>query len=316
MATPTSSNLEALSKNLLQALDDLNGLHPGYRPAHAKGVYLSGVFRPSPDAATLTRAPHAQRESTPVTVRFSNSIGVPTVADNDPNGASPRGFAVRFHLADHVHTDIIGHSTNGFPVRTPEEFLQFLRALHASGPDTTKPTPLEQFLAAHPRALRFVMTPKPIPTSFARESFFGVNALKLTNRDGASRYGRFRVRPDAGGEYLDAKAAARQSPNFLFDEIAARIATGPVKFHILVQLAADDDTVDDASVTWPDDRKQIEFGALELTRVVPEDEATRRTIFDPIPRVDGIDPSGDPLLEARAHLYLMSGRRRRAASAE
>jgi catalase len=29
--------------------------------------------------------------------------------------------------------------------------------------------------------------------------------------------------------------------------------------------------------------------------------------------VDGIEPSGDPLLELRAAVYLLSGRRRRAA---
>jgi len=34
-------------------------------------------------------------------------------------------------------------------------------------------------------------------------------------------------------------------------------------------------------------------------------------IFDPIPRVDGIEPSDDPLLELRAAVYLLSGRRRR-----
>jgi catalase len=39
----------------------------------------------------------------------------------------------------------------------------------------------------------------------------------------------------------------------------------------------------------------------------------RKIIFDPVPRVDGIDPSGDPLTQVRADLYLLSGRRRRAA---
>ena len=37
-------------------------------------------------------------------------------------------------------------------------------------------------------------------------------------------------------------------------------------------------------------------------------------IFDPIPRVDGIEPSEDPLLNTRADVYLLSGRRRRAAA--
>jgi catalase len=35
--------------------------------------------------------------------------------------------------------------------------------------------------------------------------------------------------------------------------------------------------------------------------------------MDPIPRVDGIEPSADPILEFRAALYLLGGRERRAA---
>src|SRR3954470_13789178 len=103
-----------LSQQLLDSLDTLaGGIHPGFRSVHAKGVMCVGTFTPSP--AGLTRAPHVNRPSTPVTVRFSNAPGMPTGPDNDPAQSGPRGFAVRFHLADHVHTDIIGHSSNSFP---------------------------------------------------------------------------------------------------------------------------------------------------------------------------------------------------------
>jgi len=122
MPLPTDEGLIALSEELLEQLDSIFGLHPGFRPAHAKGAMLTGTFAPSPGADYITRAPHIQRESTPVTVRFSNSTGLPLIPDNDPN-ANPRGIAIRFHLAEHVHTDIIGHSTDGFPTRTGEEFL-------------------------------------------------------------------------------------------------------------------------------------------------------------------------------------------------
>src|SRR5205823_1172712 len=108
---------------------------PGFRRAHAKGMMCSGVFTPSPEAAKLTRAPHASRPSTPVTVRYSNSTGVPTIPDNDPARSSPRGTAIRFHLAEHDHTDIVAHSINGFPVRTGEEFVEFLRAAAAKSPN-------------------------------------------------------------------------------------------------------------------------------------------------------------------------------------
>jgi catalase len=113
----------AIAEEILGSLEDLNGPQPGFRPAHAKGVLLAGRFTPSPTAASLTRAPHLQRSSTALTVRFSDTTGIPTIPDSDPN-ASPRGMAIRFHLAEHVHTDIIGHSFDGFPVHTAEEFLE------------------------------------------------------------------------------------------------------------------------------------------------------------------------------------------------
>ena len=226
----------ALVTDLLDVLDKLSGsVHPGFRPAHAKGVMYSGTFTPSPDAAKLTRAPHAARASTPITVRFSASSGIPTVADNDSTGASPQGMAVRFHLAEHVHTDIVAHSTDGFPVRTGEEFLAFLRAAAAFG--AGRPEALGAFLTAHPHAQRFVNAPKPIPTSFAREAFFAVTAFKFTNADGVSRHGRFRIRPAAGTAYLANADAAAKSEDFLFDELGQRLAQEPVKLGVFVHMA-------------------------------------------------------------------------------
>ncbi len=299
------------SQEILQAFDDVSGLHPGYRPAHAKGVLLSGTFKPSAGGMSLTKAPHLHRTSTPVSVRFSDFAGVPAVPDNDPN-ASPRGMAIRFHLEEHVHTDIIAHSVDGFPARTAEDFVTFLRAIAASGPDSPKPSPVEVFLAAHPAALEFVQVPKPMPTSFARENFFSVSAYQFTDASGASRFGRYRIRPADGAEYLDAAIAAATLANFLFDEIQQRLGKGPVTLRIEVQLSEAGDTVDDSTVHWPKDRPQIEFGTLELTGLAANNDAEQRhIIFDPIPRVEGIASPGDPLLEPRADVYLASGRRRR-----
>jgi catalase len=314
MPLPKDDKLIALSQDLLQQFDTIFGLHPGFRPAHAKGIMLQGTFAPSSDAPSLTRAAHIQRESTPVTVRFSNSTGIPLVPDNDPN-ANPRGLAIRFHLAEHVHTDIVSHSTDGFPVRTGPEFLELLRALASTDPSKPSPSPIEAFLGTHPEALKFVQTPKPAPSSFARESYFGVTAMHFTNRDGVSRYGRYRIIPEAGNDHLDDATAAGKNANYLFDELAERIAKGPIRFRILVQLANDGDIVDDATVHWPEDRTLLELGTLVLTEPVANgDHEQKHIIFDPIPRVDGIDPSDDPLLELRAAIYLLSGRRRRTAT--
>lgn len=301
-----------LSQQLIESLDNLFGLHPGFRPAHAKGLMCSGTFTPSSEAATLTRAPHASRPSTPVIVRFSDSTGIPTIPDNDPAKSGPRGFAVRFNLDDHVHTDIIGHSANGFPVHTGEEFVEFLRAAASAG--AGHPEVMGAFMASHPNAKRFVELPKPIPTSFAREAFFAVTSFKFSNATGVSRHGRFRIRPEAGTEYLSDAAAAAKPANFLFDEIGPRLAQGPIKLGVFVQLAEAGDDVTDASVAWPESRPEISFGTLTLTaRVNDQEPELRKIIFDPVPRIEGIESSGDPLTEVRADLYLLSGRRRRAA---
>lgn len=306
MPLPSDEKLLQLADDLIRQLDTMFGEHPGFRPAHAKGVMLTGTFTPSEWAGSLTRAPHITGGATPVTMRFSNSTGLPMVPDNDPT-ANPRGLGIRFHLGGRVHTDIIGHSADGFPARTGGEFLEFLRAAAASASATSSPTPIEQFLGAHPAA-------KPCPASFATEAYFGVTAFRFISQKGLARFGRYRIVPAAGIEHLDEASAQNQGPNYLFDELGKRIARGPVGFEIQVQIAAAGDTVDDATVHWPNDRPVVSLGRIELTAVAPDDERHRRIIFDPIPRVEGIEASDDPLLELRAAVYLMSGRRRRQAS--
>jgi catalase len=313
MPLPNDEKLVQLANDLIAQFHTIFGQHPGLRPAHAKGLLLTGTFTPAPEAAALTRAPHLSRASTPVSVRFSNSTGLPTIPDNESN-ANPRGMAIRFHLAERVHTDIISHSADGFPTRTGQEFLEFLRAVAATGSTSTSPSPIEVFLGAHPAALAFVQLPKPSPASFATEAYFGVTALRFLDKDGVARYGRFRITPRAGVEHLAAEAVQAKGADYLFDELKRRVAAGPVGYDIHVQVAGEGDIVDDATIHWPEHRPLVHFGTVTLTAVAPDNAAAQKhIIFDPIPRVDGIEASDDPLLELRAAVYLLSGRARREA---
>jgi catalase len=179
------------------------------------------------------------------------------------------------------------------------------------------PKPIEKFLAAHPAALAFVQTPKPYPSSLARESYFGVTAFKFTNDAGQTKSGRYRIVPELGNDFLTDAQVAALTPNYHYEEIVERLVKAPIRFKILVQIAALEDIDDDATIHWPETRELFELGAIELTAVLPDNPAQQqRIIFDPIPRVDGIEPSADPLLELRAAIYLLSGRERRAAKLE
>ncbi|HEX4650032.1 MAG TPA: catalase family peroxidase [Granulicella sp.] len=312
MPLPNDEKLLKLSEDVLAQFDTLFGLHPGFRPAHAKGILLQGSFTPTPAASQLSSAQHLNQPQTPVLARYSDATGIPQIPDTDPN-ARPWGFAVRFVLAEHLHTDIVAHSTDGFPTRTGAEFL---KAIAASDPAHLAGSPLEAFLGSHPAALRFVQAPKPLPASFANESFYGVTAMQFTNAAGASRFGRYRILPEAGPAYLDDAAASAKDPNYLFTELPERLAKSPVRLKIQLQLANPGDVVDDATIAWPEDRELVDLGTLTLTAPVASDAQSveqKHLIFDPIPRLAGIAPSADPLLELRAAIYLLSGRRRRSA---
>jgi catalase len=316
MPLPNDQRVVALANDILQMFDKIFGLHPGYRAAHAKGHLLTGTFTPTPQAASLTKAAHANQPSTPVTIRFSNSTGIPMIPDNAPE-ASPRGLAIRFNLADHVHTDIVSHSIDAFPVPNGDQFLEFLKAVAASGPDVPSPKPVELFVGSHPSTLAFVQAPKPHPVSYSRENYYGVSAFQFTNAAGKVSFGRYRILAESGTAYVPEADVASLSPMFLFDELTERMKSGPFRFKIVIQLAAEGDKTDDPTVRWPEDRPLLEFGTLELTQLVADNATEQKhIIFDPIPRTDGIEPSADPLFELRAAIYLISGRRRRAATLE
>ncbi|MBI3346487.1 MAG: catalase family peroxidase, partial [Burkholderiales bacterium] len=283
------------------------GPHAVYRANHAKGVLVMGSFTPAKTAAGVSKAPHFKAgRTTPVLVRFSNPTGVPNLPDADPN-ASPHGIAVRFQLPGGAVTDIVSISANGFPVGKPEEFVALLEAIAQSGPGVPKPTPIEQFLGAHPVALKWVTTPRPAPESFATLAFYGVNAFKFTNAKGQSHYVRYQILPVAGEVALGEAEVAKVGPNYLMDELPARIAKAPVKFRLVAQVAQDGDPVDDGSAVWPADRPLVELGTLSLNKVAPEQvKAQKALLFNPLALTPGIEPSADPVLLVRPAAYGIS----------
>ena len=95
------------------------------------------------------------------------------------------------------------------------------------------------------------------------------------------------------------------------DDLPRRIAKGPVKFRLLVQLAQPGDPVNDPTVVWPADRKLLELGTISLTGTVKDQVAEQKAImFNPLSLLAGIEPSDDPVLLARPAAYGVSFSRR------
>ena len=193
--------------------------------------------------------------------------------------------------------------------------LEFLQALIATSTSDKSPSPVEEFLGSHPAAKAFVTAPKPTPSSFSREAYFGVNAFKFIDKDGKGAYFRYQIHPDAGVDVISASELAKQGTNLLHEDLHKRFETRPITFTLRAQLAEDGDVLDDATVHWPKERRVVDLGTIKLDHVVEDvgGPEQKKIIFDPIPRVDGLGVSDDPLLEMRAGVYLISGNQRRQA---
>lgn len=299
-----------LGEQIVDVMNRLWGSHPGLRANHTKGIVVEGRFTPSSAGARLTTAAIFQGgEPTPVTARFSNATGLPDIADGAPN-ANPHGLAVRFHLPDGGEMDIVANSLAFFPVRTGEEFHELLSAAAASGPDAPRPTPIQAFMEAHPaapKALGSVAT----PTSFARETYNGINAFVFVDAAGQRRPFRFRLTPVAGPAHLSKEEAAKEPPGFLIEGLKDELARAPVKFRLLAQLAAPEDPTGDATQAWPEDRELVDLGELTLTQPVADNAAAEKELlFLPGNLAAGIEPSDDPLIGLRDEAYAVSFGRR------
>ena len=293
--------MTATPQDSTAAANEVFGRHPGHRALHAKGTLLKGAFAASPEAAALTRAAHMQGEPVPATIRVSNGGGDPDVPDFQPD---VRGLAIKLYLPDGSRTDIVAQSAPRFPVHTPEEFLELLRA-QRPGPAMAWKLPL--FLARHPDVVPRLAPNLPSlrpPASYATCKYYAIHAYKFIDVQGGSRYVRYTLLPDAGDVRIGPREAKRRGRDYLQEEIRARVGNGPVRFTLELQIAAAGDNVEDPASSWPKQRQRIRAGTLEITGLETERETGGEVlVFDPTRVVDGIELSDDPVLRFRAPAY-------------
>lgn len=300
---PGDDHWRALALELADTVTTVLGSRPGQRITHHKGIVLGGTFTATARARELSRAAHLQGAPVRVTVRFSN--GFPSTDGRDSTEGDPRGMAVKFHLADGVTTDLVCQDWPVFPAGTPEKFRDLLRAQHA-GVEAT-----EAYLAEHPdvaEAGAVVATVGAPPRSWATVAFNSMNAFRLVDAAGAGRFVRFRLVPEAGEHSLPAAMRPTADRDYLMAAVPDLL---PFRYLLRAQLAADDDQTTDPSRAWPADREWVDLGTIELTDV---DDSLERDgavlVHDPMRLIDGIEPSDDPILRVRPHVYAESVRRR------
>ncbi len=296
------------ARSAVDSIVSVFGRHPGFRALHAKGTLLKGTFTPLPEAVELTSAPHFQGGPLHATFRFSNGSGNPAHPDYAPD---PRGLAAKIYLEDGGRTDIVCVSSPRFPVKTPEGFIELVAA-QGAGPLAAVKMPL--VFARHPEALRNLPALAPTlrpPASYAVIPYYGIHAFKWIDSHGGERWVRYQLLPQAPHVGIAPWSARRSGPDYLQDELRARLATAPIAFTLEVQIAIPGDPIDDPSAAWPKLRRVVPVARYEITDLETDRETGGDVlVFDPTRVTEGIELSDDPVLRFRHAAYSESVARR------
>ncbi len=148
-------------------------------------------------------------------------------------------------------------------------------------------------------------TQKPPPASYATAAYFGVNSFAFVDSAGTKRFVRYRFVPVAGEHYLDTAMLTGKGPNYLQEEIAARVARAPVAFEWFAQLAEPGDAIEDPSVAWPESRRRVHLGTITIRTVQTRAAADKELLFLPGRLCEGIE-TADPMLNVRHAAYPIS----------
>jgi len=290
--------------------EQVNGVHPGFRRNHARGVGVSGFFESNGNGVRLSEALVFRPGHVPVLGRFSLGGGQPYAADTPD---TVRGLGLQFSLPDGELWRTAMVNLPVFPFRTAEAFYE---QMIASKPDTStgKPDPanMQAFLARHPETVQAMQVIKgqPVSSGFDNSTFHSLNAFRFINAAGATIPVRWVLTPMQPFEAASAPSAP-QDKNYLFDALIARIHRQPLRWHLIVIIGQPGDPTNDATVAWPAGREQVDVGTLTLDRIESDDTSAARDInFDPLVLPLGITLSDDPLLSARSAVYSQSFTRR------
>ncbi|CAN5535294.1 catalase CatB [soil metagenome] len=293
------------------------------RVVHARGAAAHGVFEAYGNAKSVTKAAFLAKKGaqTDVFVRFSTVLGSRGSADTVRD---TRGFAVKFYT-DEGNFDLVG---NNMPVFFIQDGIKFPDIIHAGKPRPDREIPQAQsahdtfldFVSLHTEATHHVfwnMSDRGIPRSFRTMEGFGVHTFRLINAKGKTCLVKFHWKPVAGVHSLvweEAQIAAGCDPDFHRRDMADGIDAGaPLEYELGIQAIPDDGTetfegIDllDPTKIVPEELVPVELiGKLTLNRNPTNYFAeTEQVAFHTGNFVPGIEPTNDPLMQARLFSYL------------
>lgn len=290
----------------------------GFRRAHAKGICVSGEFESNGALSAYSTAHVFQSTSTAFIGRFSTAGNNPLAPDlKAPVRSLALGFAVPSDKQDvsskRQQWRLAMNTPLVMAVSTPEDFYEQLVSL-SPDPKTGKrdPAKIKAFFAAHPESKDFNnWRASYTPThSFAAETYNSINAFYLIDDKGQKHAVRWQAVPKVENDSIVSAAESHHNDALQLDLIN-HLKVDPIKFDLIFTFANSEDDENDPAIAWPDNRKTINAGTINIVSSQAQgDGACDGIRFDPLILPRGIEATEDPILNARSGAYAESYRRR------
>jgi catalase len=290
---------------IIAGFEEVNGLHPGFRRNHAKGICATGWFESNGKAVSLSKAAVFAPGRVPVVGRIAFAGGLPFVPDAP---ATVRSLALRFlpTNGEEWRTGMINLPV--FPVSTAQDFYDQLLTGRPD-PVTGKPDPakIQAFAAAHPEFVAAVgiIRNRAVSSGFADATYNALHTFHFINTAGVVtpvRWSAVPVQPFAPAQ----DGSTANDKNAMFDALIAQVAAHPVQWRLIVTVGEPNDPIN-PTLPWPEDRQQIDAGMVTVDQVSSEDGGPCTDVnYDPTVLPFGIELSGDPILSARSAAYSRS----------
>jgi len=269
-------NIKSANSNLAPKIVDVFeskfGIHHGKRRNHISGIFSTIPLK--------------------VVGRFSHKGGV----KKDESTPGEYGMAFEISLQDGSTQNFSMNTLDFFPVKSPEGFMQLMKAKLSGNPEDFKKLKIE-----HPEIKNFKAHYKNKPKvlkAYANHQFNSVNSFYLEDKKGNKTPIRWAFVPKNDKIVIDSSKKVD-----LFKETSKALQKRKsLSWEMKISIANENDDVANASLEWEGPHQEIIAAELVIDQITREGACNDKN-FDPLHLQAGFLPSNDPILKFRSPVY-------------
>uniref|UniRef100_A0A093VDR7 Catalase n=1 Tax=Talaromyces marneffei PM1 TaxID=1077442 RepID=A0A093VDR7_TALMA len=287
------------------------------RVVHAKGAGAYGEFEVTDDISDITTIDMLKGvgKKTKLVTRFSTVGGEKGSADS---ARDPRGFSVKFYT-EQGNWDWVFNNTPVFFLRDPSKFPVFIHTQKRNPQTNLKDANMFwDYLSTHQESAHQVMhlfSDRGTPYSYRHMNGYSGHTFKWIKPDGTFNYVQIHLKTDQGNKTLtneEAGELSNSNPDWHTQDLFQAIERGEYpSWTCYVQTLSPEQAgkfrwnVFDLTKVWPQSEVPLRrFGRFTLNKN-PENyfAEIEQAAFAPSHLVPGVEPSADPVLQARLFSY-------------